>query len=56
MPNQNETQTREVKPETGLEPRGRGGGQPKPRTPSGERKPWTPPKNNTTPANRDNDK
>ena len=30
----------------------RGGGQPKPRTPSGEVKPWEPPKKGTTPSNR----
>jgi hypothetical protein len=30
----------------------RGGGQPKPRTPSGEVKPWEPPKKETTPSNR----
>ena len=30
----------------------RGGGQPKPRTPSGDVKPWEPPKNGTTPSNR----
>ena len=56
MAKENEIQTREVKPEEGLNSRGRGGGQPKPKTPSGERKPWTPPKNDTTPANRANDK
>ena len=32
---------------------GRGGGQGKPRTPSGNRKPWQPPKNPTTAANRE---
>ena len=31
---------------------GRGGGQGKPRTPSGKRKTWQPPKNPTTAANR----
>ena len=30
----------------------RGGGQGKPRTPSGKRKPWQPPKKPTTAANR----
>ena len=30
----------------------RGGGQPKPRTPSGEVKQWEPPKKGTTPSNR----
>ena len=30
----------------------RGGGQPKPRTPSGTVKPWRRPQNGTTPANR----
>ena len=28
------------------------GGQPKPRTPSGEVKPWKPPEKETTPSNR----
>ena len=55
MSQENEIQTREVDQE-GLQTRGRGGGQPKPKTPSGERKPWTPPKNDTTSANRTNDK
>ena len=31
---------------------GRGWGEPKPKTPSGESKQWSPPKKNTTPANR----
>ena len=31
---------------------GRGGGQGKPRTPSGERKTWKPPAGNSTPSNR----
>ena len=51
MANENEKQTREVKMD-GLHSRGRGGGQPKPKTPSGERKQWTPPKRDTTPSNR----
>ena len=32
---------------------GRGGGQGKPRTPSGKRKPWQPPQNQTTVADRE---
>ena len=61
MANEDKRETREVKPGEGLQERGRGGkggkgGQPKPKTPSGERKPWTPPKNDTTPANRADDK
>ena len=56
MADENKPETREVKPGQGLQERGRGGGQPKPKTPSGERKPWTPPKNDTTPANRADDK
>ena len=36
----------------GIEKRGRGWGEPKPKTPSGETKQWSPPKKNTTPANR----
>ena len=32
--------------------KGRGGGQGKPRTPSGERRTWTPPAGHSTPANR----
>ena len=55
MADENQRQTKEVKPD-GLIRKGRGGGQPKPKTPSGERKPWTPPKNDTTPANRVDDK
>lgn len=34
----------------------RGGGQPKPRTPSGQRKSWTPPSKGTTPADRTKDR
>ena len=34
----------------------RGGGQPKPRTPSGEVKKWESPKKGTTPANRNKNK
>ena len=56
MANEDQRETREVKPGGGLQERGRGGGQPKPKTPSGKRKPWTPPKNETTPANRADDK
>ncbi len=45
----NERQNLEIK-------KGRGGGQPKPRTPSGKRETWTPPRNGTTPADRSKDK
>lgn len=36
----------------GIEKRSRGGGQPKPRTPSGETKNWKRPTGGTTPADR----
>ena len=36
----------------GVEKRSRGGGQPKPRTPSGETKNWKRPTSGTTPADR----
>ena len=39
-------------PAKNIETRGRGGGQGKPKTPSGERKPWKPPATEKTPANR----
>ena len=48
MADENKRETRESKIK-GPQTLGRGGGQPKPKTPSGERKPWTPPKNDTTP-------
>ena len=37
----------------GVEKRSRGGGQPKPRTPSGETKNWKRPISGTTPADRE---
>ena len=55
MADENQVETREVKTEEGLQTRGRGGGQPKPKTPSGERRPWTRPTSNTTPENRTDD-
>ena len=51
MENKDKVETKEIKI-PGLISKGRGGGQPKPKTPSGQRKPWSPPTNDTTPANR----
>ena len=48
------TQERAAPPneEFGVDKRRRGGGQPKPRTPSGETSIWKSPNGETTPANR----
>ena len=51
----NEKETQQVQME-GPQKRGRGWGEPKPKTPSGERKQWTPPKKGTSPSNRSDDK
>lgn len=45
-------QNKKVTVGNGIIKKGRGGGQGKPTTPSGERKPWKRPANPTTPANR----
>ena len=52
MADLNKKQTREQKQGNALQQRGRGGGQPEPRTPSGKRKTWEPPTKNTTPADQ----
>ena len=52
MADLNKKQTREQNQGKALQQRGRGGGQPPPRTPSGKRKPWEPPTKKTTPADR----
>ena len=51
-PNQQNSKAEAKETVEGVAKFSRGGGQPKPRTPSGEVKPWNPPEKETTPSNR----